>query len=437
MINKKYTKRKIIQLGGAKGTGMPKIKASKFSVKTEGNSFPKLAIMTNAEYKKHSLRKEIKKHSGANWGRFDEYMKATQAKADARMLPILQKQHTWIRRAISPEAQKQQLAKAQAIQAHYNTKKIEELKRVIDVAEKRATQQGITLASRPNIVDETDVANRLAQLKTHADNIRRQIASHHLAENTKKLQKVADAKARFVNAVAIRNNYLRAIAKINQLGKKLKATKNAQEAMQIKQMLIKLDENKKKLKGQVNAISSSEMRRMRNNWQQLEKEYGKTTLSGKQAKLERLEKGLAKPVQENYEELISRGAYKTIKRGLKTGSSNIIKRRNLQLAKLVEPTATKLKPLQGAEYTQDVVKDMSDRVLQEAIEHFELQPNMKALSERLRLEKIRRMQMEALQQKHTLIPKIILEKKIQPSLQGSPPSPIPTNQNDINGNSNA
>ena len=95
-----------------------------------------------------------------------------------------------------------------------------------------------------------DVANRLAQLKTHADNIRRRIASHHLAENTRKLQKVADAKARFVNAVAIRNNYLLAIAKINQLGKKLKATTNAQEAMEIKQMLIKLGEEKKNLRGE-------------------------------------------------------------------------------------------------------------------------------------------------------------------------------------------
>jgi len=234
MINKKYTKRKIIQLGGANGTGTPKIKATKYSVKTEGNSFPKLAIMTNAEYKKHSLRKDIKKHSGANWGRLDEYMKATQAKADARMLPILQKQQTWIQRAISPEAQQRQLAKAKAIQAHYNTKKIAELKRVIDVAERRATQ--------------------LAQLKSHADNIRSRIASKHLAENTKKLETVADAKAQFVNAVAIRNNYLRAIEEINQLGKKLKATKNTQEAMLIKQTLIKLDEEKKKLKGQVNAM---------------------------------------------------------------------------------------------------------------------------------------------------------------------------------------
>jgi len=107
-------------------------------------------------------------------------------------------------------------------------------------------------------------------------------------------------------------------------------------------------------------------------------------------------------VQENYEELISRRAYKTIKRGLKTGSfadlASSIESRNKQLAKLVQPTATKLKPLQGAEYTPDVVEKMSDRVLQEAIEHFELQPNMKALSERLRQEKIRRMQMEAWQQ---------------------------------------
>ena len=429
---------------------MPKIKASKFSLASNSGSIGKFVKkassrigISNAEYKKHSLRKEIKKHSGANWGRFDEYMKATQAKADARMLPILQKQHTWIRRAISPEAQKQQLAKAQAIQAHYNTKKIEELKRVIDVAEKRATQQGITLAPRPNIVDETDVANRLAQLKTHADNIRRRIASHHLAENTRKLQTVADAKAQFVNAVAIRNNYLQAIEKINQLGKKLKATTNAQEAMEIKQRLIKLGKEKKNLRGRVNAISSSEILRMRNNWQQLEKEYGKTTLSGKQAKLERLEKGLAKPVQENYEELISRRAYKTIKRGLKTGSatglSNIIESRNRQLAKLVEPTATKLKPLPGAEYTPDVVAKMSDRVLQEAIEHFELQPNMKELARKLREEMMKRKHNEALllQQKHTLIPKIILTKKLQPSQQGSPPSPIPTNQNDINGNSNA
>jgi len=402
MINKKYTKRKIIQLGGANGTGTPKIKASKYSVKTEGNSFPKLAIMTNAEYKKHSLRKDIKKHSGANWGRLDEYMKATQAKADARMLPILQKQQTRIQRAISPEAQQRQLAKAKAIQAHYNTKKIAELKRVIDVAERRATQQGITLAPRPVIADGTDVATHLASMKAHADNIRSRIASKHLAENTKKLETVADAKAQFVNAVAIRNNYLRTIGEINQLGKQLKTTKNAQEAMQIKQMLIKLDEDKKNLKEQVNSIGSADLRRMRNNWQRLEKEYGNTTLSGKQAKLERLKKGLAKPVQENYEELISRGAYKTIKRGLKKGSatglSNIIESRNRQLAKLVEPTATKLKPLQGAEYTPDVVEKMSDRVLQEAIEHFELQPNMKALSERLRQEKIRRIQMEARQQ---------------------------------------
>lgn len=413
MINKKNTKRNIIQLGGANGTGTPKIKASKFSLASNSGSIGKFVKkassrigISNAEYKKHSLRKEIKKHSGVNWGRFDDYMKATQAKADARMLPILQNQKTWLGSAISPEAQQQQLAKAQAIQEHYNTKKIGELKRVIDVAETRATQQGITLAPRPVIADGVDVATQLALLKTHADNIRRRIASHHLAENTRKLQTVADAKAQFVNAVAIRNNYLRAIAEINQLGKKLKATKNAQEAMQIKQMLIKLDENKKKLKGQVNAISSSEMRRMRNNWQKLEKEYGKTTLSGKQAKLERLEKGLAKPVQENYEKLISRRANKTIKRGLKTGSfadlASSIESRNLQLATLEKPTATKLKPLPGAEYTPDVVAKMSDRVLQEAIEHFELQPNMKELARKLREEMMKRKRVQVPQSQSSI-----------------------------------
>jgi hypothetical protein len=235
-----------------------------------------------------------------------------------------------------------------------------------------------------------DIANRLALLKTHADNIRSRIASHHLAENTRKLQTVADAKAKFVNAIAIRNNYLRTINTINQLGKQLKATKNATEAMEIKQKLITLDGDKKMLKGQVNAISSSEMRRMRNNWQQLEKEFGKTTLSGKQAKLERLEKGLAKPVQENYEDLISRKGYGTMKQDIKRGNTRSLIGRQQQLTPLLESTASKLKPLPGAEYTPVVVSKLSDRVLQEAIEHFELQPNMKALARKLREEMMKR-----------------------------------------------
>jgi hypothetical protein len=386
--------------GGGGTNQSSKIKASKFSVKNK--HFFKPVIMTNAEYKKHSLRKDIKTRSGANWDRLDKYMKATQTKADTRMMPILQNQKTWLGSAISSQTQKKQLSKAKAIQKHYNTKKIAELKRVIDVAERRANQQGITLAPRPVIADGTDVAIHLAQLKSHADNIRSRIASKHLAENTRKLQTVANAKAQFVNAVAIRNNYLQTIGKINQLGKQLKTTKNAHEAMQIKQTLINLDEKKKMLKEQVKLIGNADLRRMRNNWQRLEKEYDKTTLSGKRAKLERLEKGLAKPSQEKYKNLISHRGYKTIKRGLRTGNatglSSIIESRNRQLAKLVQPTTKKLKPLTGAEYSPETVKNMSNSLLQEAIEYFTMQPNMNALAEILKQEKIRRMQMEAQQQ---------------------------------------
>ena len=390
MTIKNYASKKHFQTGGSNGTY--KIKDSRFSIASNPGSIGKFAKRVSArigmsgtdydEYKKQQLRTEIKEKTGAgaDWDKLDKFMQDTQKKANARKLLILQKQKTWLGRNLGIDVQQQQLDKVHAIQTHYDKKKIAEVERVIGVAERRASLQGIDLASRPVIPEGTDISNRFAILKSYADDIRKRIASHHLAENTRRYQEVMNARQQFIDALAPRSEYMHKSSLIQLLGNKLRTTKNADEAMRIKTRLVVLSKEKQELKKQVKAITGDELRILRDNWKRMQKEYGKTTLSGRRAKLERLEKGIAKPADMNYEPLISRRGYKTTKRIIKTNkitnaNKPFLEKRERAISNLNILTYSKLKTIPVARFTTKILEKLPTKYLEDSIEMFNLLGN--------------------------------------------------------------
>jgi hypothetical protein len=335
MVYRKYTRKKGIQDGGA-SPPKTKEKAKNFAAKPIlYHERSKLSRFFRRPFtsKQQRVKNEIAGKTGFSGNNLTRFLNITSQKANAKELALLQKQRTWLGLRKYTDAQR----KANITQLKKKTvaRQTAELAKVIGLASARATKDRIITdpialsklhqqalaADALAFLAARDAADPTAAAPTKQDvdilrkgafSIQKQLIDAQATKNTQEAQKVNDAKNTFQkvleNAQQKREKYATTTVELEKAKRKLREATTIEDANAARTEVSRLETEKAQDKAKVNSVkpktffqrafsksTPQNLRQKYNDLQRAQNIFSKTTLAGRQQRLNNVVAGRDKP----------------------------------------------------------------------------------------------------------------------------------------------